>query len=185
MRIPLRQHGRQATIAALYGAIVAQARRPEFYAQFGVTDTPEGRLEMILIHLSLFARRLPPGADNALGQEIFSRFCQDMDDNLREMGVSDLAVPRRIKAIVEAYLGRAQVYGGALDRRDRPALAAALIRNVYDGRSGRAADAERLAAYVEGAAQSLAATDDAALRRGDVVFAEPTLMFAEPVARKS
>ncbi len=186
MRLSPRKSGRPATIAALYGAIVAQARLPVFYTDFGVADTAEGRLEMILLHLSLLARRLPARADGAgLGQDLFSMFCQDMDDNLREMGVSDLAVPKRIKAIVEAYLGRSQAYDDALSRGDRRALAAALLRNVYGGETGLAADAERLGRYGEQAADGLAALPDAALLRGDVVFGDPAIMLNRAPARES
>ena len=83
-------------IASLYGTIVAQARVPAFYRSYGVPDTVNGRMEMIMLHAVLLLRRLegeaPPA--RALGQELFDRFCRDMDESLREMGVGDLEVPR-------------------------------------------------------------------------------------------
>src|SRR3954452_11112994 len=87
---------RSDSIAALYGAIVAQARAPVFYQIYGVPDTVNGRFEMIVLHAVLLLRRLgnEPEPTRELGQAIFDRFCQDMDANLREMGVGDLAVPR-------------------------------------------------------------------------------------------
>ena len=112
------------SIALLYGAIVAQARTQAFYQSFGVPDTVTGRLEMILLHVALVFRRLNGGAergsDRALGQAIFDLFCQDMDDNLREMGVGDLAVPRTMRRIGEAFYGRQAAYEAALACR-RPA----------------------------------------------------------------
>src|SRR5262249_12347064 len=84
-----RRTPQEGTIACLYGTIVAQARLPAFYQIYGVPDTVNGRLEMIMLHTVLFLRRLEGEAapDRALGQGLFDRFCQDMDDSMREMGV--------------------------------------------------------------------------------------------------
>src|SRR5262245_21128184 len=103
------------TIAVLYGAIVAQARNPVFYQHYGVPDTANGRLEMIILHSVLLLTRLE--ADEALrplGQALFDHFCSDMDANLREMAVGDMAVPRKMKAIGEAFYGRKRAYQAAL-----------------------------------------------------------------------
>jgi hypothetical protein len=100
------------TIHTLYGAIVAQARRPEIYQEFGAADTVEGRFDMIVLHLVLVLRRLerePQGA--ALGLALLDAFGRDMDHNLREMG--DLAVPKQMKRMMEAFQGRARSYAGA------------------------------------------------------------------------
>jgi len=81
-----RRQFQPGTIHTLYGAIVAQARRPEFYAEFGIADTVEGRFEMIVLHLAVVLRRLarePQGA--ALGRALLDAFGRDMDHNLREM----------------------------------------------------------------------------------------------------
>src|SRR5262249_51919508 len=96
------------TIASLYGTIVAQARAPVFYQIYGVPDTVNGRFEMIVLHAVLLLRRLStePEPGRVLGQRIFDRFCEDMDANLREMGVGDLAVPRTMKRFGEAFYGR-------------------------------------------------------------------------------
>src|SRR6478752_7365290 len=86
------------TIACLYGTIVAQARTRAFYRVYGVPDTVNGRLEMIMLHAVLILQRLErePATVRALGQGIFDRFCRDMDESMREMGVGDLAVPRKM-----------------------------------------------------------------------------------------
>ena len=83
------------TIAALYGAIVAQARDPRFYESYEVPDTVLGRFDLIVLHLALVLRRLREGdaAMSGLAQGVFDAFCRDMDHNLREMGVSDQGVP--------------------------------------------------------------------------------------------
>src|SRR6266702_3543323 len=107
-RRALRDH----SIAALYCTIVAQARAPAFYQIYGVPDTVNGRLEMIMLHAVLVLRRLESEAVpiRALGQGLFDQFCRDMDDSMREMGVGDLAVPRNMRRIGEAFYGRQAAY---------------------------------------------------------------------------
>jgi len=170
--------GPDPSIALLYGTIVAQARLPAFYQTFGVPDTVNGRLEMILMHVVLLLRRLhgepePAGVGRPLvrplGQAIFDLFCQDMDANLREMGVGDLAVPREMRRIGEAFYGRQTAYMTALDCDDSPALVEVLTRNVLDGQAG----ANKLAAYVQAAVRALAAQDMTQLRQGRVGFPDP------------
>src|SRR5262249_19037461 len=106
-----------STIDALYGAIVAQARLPAFYLAYGVPDTVEGRFDIVVLHLVLLFRRLgrEPKEARKLSQGVFDRFCRDMDHNLREMGVGDLAVPKEMRRLGEAFYGRAEVYERALN----------------------------------------------------------------------
>jgi cytochrome b pre-mRNA-processing protein 3 len=167
-----RRTPREDTIAALYGMIVAQARAPAFYQTYGVPDTVNGRLEMVMLHAVLLLRRLEHEAAplRALGQGVFDRFCRDMDDSMREMGVGDLAVPRRMRRIGAAFYGRQAAYRAALEAPDERALAAALERNVFAGAAGGDA-AFRLAAYMREAARRLAAQDG--FERGELVFPDP------------
>lgn len=159
---------------ALYGAIVAQARQPALFADYGVPDTLDGRFDMIVLHTVLVLRRLRgepvPTSDRA--QALFDLFMADMDRSLREMGVGDTTVPKRIKRMASAFYGRLGAYVGALDAGDRPALAAALARNI---RPDEADDApsERLARYVEAAAAALAAAPVADILDGRVAFPDP------------
>src|SRR5438876_846596 len=99
-----RRTSRDGIIASLYGTIVAQARTTAFYQSFGVPDTINGRLEMIVLHAVLLLHRLntEPAPIRRLGQAVFDHFCRDMDANLREMGVGDLAVPGKMRGIGEA-----------------------------------------------------------------------------------
>jgi cytochrome b pre-mRNA-processing protein 3 len=158
------------SIASLYGTIVAQARAEAFYQRFGVPDTVNGRLEMVLLHAVLLLRRLNEEPDGApWGQAVFDLFCQDMDDNLREMGVGDLAVPREMQRIGEAFYGRQAAYKGALASSDSHTLVEVLKRNVLEGGEG----AETLARYVRAAAGALAATDINELRLGNLGFPDP------------
>ena len=98
--------------SALYGAAVAAARAPWFYRALGVPDTLDGRFDLIALHAFLLIHRLqdPPEPGPALAQAVFDAMFTDMDNNLREIGVSDLSVGKRMRAMWEAFHGRAKVY---------------------------------------------------------------------------
>jgi cytochrome b pre-mRNA-processing protein 3 len=167
-----RRNPDQSSIASLYGVIVAQARAPVFYRAYGVPDTALGRFDMVVLHAVLLVRRLRgASATQALAQGVFDAFCRDMDDNLREMGVTDIGVPRKMRKLAEAFYGRARAYEAALSGADDLALIAALARNVYAD-TGAVAGAA-LAAYVRAAAAMLDDTDEAAFRRGEARFPDP------------
>jgi cytochrome b pre-mRNA-processing protein 3 len=161
----------RGTIEAIYGMIVAQAREPAFYEDLRVRDTVNGRFDMLILHLWLVLRRLQSvdgGSD--VSQALFDRFCADMDDNLREMGVGDLTVPKRMQAFGEAFYGRSSAYDLAFEDGD-DSLAQALSRNVFNGELPGSAKA--LAIYVRNASAALAALDDGAIRAGSWVFPKP------------
>ena len=161
----------QPTIEAIYGMIVAQARLPVFYEQYRVPDTVNGRFDMVLLHLWLVLRRLREAEGGAaLSQALFDHFCSDMDDNLREMGVSDLTVPKRMLKFAEAFYGRTGAYDTAL-KAGRAELAQALARNVL--LSTDATPAAPLAAYTRASLGTLAASDDRRVLAGELAFADP------------
>ena len=170
MIFPLfRRPARPGTISALYGAIVAQARLPGFYRDYAVPDTVEGRFELIVLHLALVLDRLgEEPALRALGQGVFDHFCQDMDHNLREMGVGDLTVPKQMRRMGGAFYGRAQAYREALAAPDDKALAEILTRNIYNEAPGQ--QAHRLAGYMREAVGHLKALDQATLAAGILRF---------------
>ena len=174
-----RRTPREDSIAVLYGAIVAQARDPAFYRNYRVPDTSNGRLEMIVLHSILVLSRLETesGSARPLGQALFDYFCSDVDANLREMGVGDMAVPRKMKAVAEAFYGRKRAYEAALAAPGLAELKAALIRNVYP-ETGETSEAERLAAYMREAVGKLAAIDSAALLCGHLTFPDPATIAA-------
>jgi cytochrome b pre-mRNA-processing protein 3 len=175
--LPLFRRSPKPTIAALYGAIVAQARHAEFYQTYAVPDTVLGRFDMIVLHLVLVLRRLRDGAAAApaAAQDVFDAFCRDMDGNLREMGIGDQAVPDQMRRVGEAFYGRAQAYEAALQETGDAALVAALVaalkRNVYAGVDEPQVAAERLARYVRHMAQEL--SGQARLADGMVRFPDP------------
>jgi cytochrome b pre-mRNA-processing protein 3 len=172
--LPFRRPRQSPNIAALYGMIVAQARSPAFYLGYGVPDTVAGRLDMIVLHLVLLLRQLTKaqGAVPPIGQQLFDRFCQDIDDNFREMGVGDLAVPKEMQRVAEAFYGRAKAYERALADDSPAALEAAVARNVY-GVTEPPLGARRLAAYMREASRRLGEQAVNSLARGELDFPDP------------
>jgi len=159
------------SIGALYGAIVAQARQPSFYATFGVPDTVVGRFDMVVLHLALVIRRLraAPLELRETSQRLFDGFCRDMEHNLREMGVGDLAVLKEMRRFGEAFYGRAAAYDRALDAADEAELISALRRNVFAGKED-GDGVRRLMSYVVTADRLLLQQDVAMLARGRLRF---------------
>lgn len=127
----------QQLVDRLHADIVAAVRRPAFYLDYGVADTFQGRFELLTFHAGLILRRLndaeAPGP--ALAQDLVDTIFRHLDSGLREMGVGDLAVPKRMKKLAEAFLGRSAAYDAAL-RESENALAEALSRNMFDGGDG-------------------------------------------------
>ena len=175
----LKRDGQSGRIAsALYGAIVAQARAPGFYVRLGVADSVDGRFELLLVHLALVLRRVRDADDAAreIGQEVFDLFCADMDRSLREMGVGDLSIPKRMKRLAEAYYGRAAAYGAALDAGDTKALADAVRRNLLGGAEGAA---DVIAAYLVEAAAAIRSLSPAAFAAGRLAWPDPAPIRAQ------
>ena len=174
MILPLfRRSARSDTISSLYGTIVAQARLPSFYRDYAVADTISGRFDLLVLHLGLVLGRLEEAGLKDLGQGLFDRFCQDMDHNLREMGVGDLAVPREMQRMGEAFYGRTQAYRTAIAAGDEEALAQAVARNLYDDAPASRAAAGRLAAYMREAVRDLKGQPPDALRGGQLRLPDP------------
>ena len=125
----------RGTIEAIYGMIVTQAREPLFYRDLGVPDTVNGRFDLLVLHLWMVLRRLKPIEGALACQALFDRFCDDMDANLREMGVGDLTVPKRMQAFGEAFYGRAAAYDLAL--AGGGAAGAGSYKNILNGRPSK------------------------------------------------
>jgi cytochrome b pre-mRNA-processing protein 3 len=144
-----------------YRSIVAQSRQPRFYADWGIADTVTGRFDMISLHLALVLRRLkgvPEAKD--YGQSLVDLFFRDMDHSLREMGVTDLGVPPRVKKMGNLFYGVVEVLGEALDAGDTAAVETMLVKNVYGAPNPGAAP---LAEYIVAEAARLADTPVAAI----------------------
>jgi cytochrome b pre-mRNA-processing protein 3 len=138
------------SVDLVYGDIVAAARLKRLYSVMGVPDTVMGRFDALALHVILVLRRLSllPAPADSLAQELVDRFFADLDAALREIGIGDVSVPKKIKKLGQAFYGRAEAYEKALvpdaaadaleqalarnllDRPDEPMLATALAQHV-------------------------------------------------------
>ena len=166
---------------ALYVAIVAQARQPGFYLDHAVPDTVEGRFEMILVHLAVFFDRMKGEAPEAgaVAQRVVDTFFLDMDRSLREMGIGDISVPKKMKKLGDAFNGRMLAYTAALADGQSEALTAAIARNVLT--TPDLAAAGRIAGYLLDSAARLKAAPVADLIAAQLPFAPvPAPPAADP-----
>jgi cytochrome b pre-mRNA-processing protein 3 len=154
----------------LYTAAVTAARDPYLYTTLGVPDTLDGRFDSVALHVYLVIRRLnmasPPGAE--LAQAVFDAMFSDMDVNLREMGVSDMSVGKRNRAMWEAFHGRSAAY--AAGWADGEKLAEAIARNVWRGQEAPAGSPDALVRLARAEAQCLVDQPLEALLRGEITF---------------
>lgn len=154
----------QRTAVELYGRVVTAARQSALYRELGVADTTEGRFEMVALHLflALEALRRPhvatEASDDAVQRLTIEAFVTDMDDCMREMGVGDLTVPKKVKRAAAGFYQRSADYRAALAAPDDAALAAALTAHVWNG-ADAGAHALALAAYVRRTAASLSGAE--------------------------
>lgn len=160
----------------IYLDAVGAARMPMLYQELLVPDTFDGRFDMVVLQVSLYLRRLEGLGDGGreLAKELVGFFVDDMDRNLREQGVGDLGVGKRVKQMVQALYGRLKAYSEALASKDRRgSLKAALSRNVYAGAAPSVTALEALADYVEGRAQGISALTLERFLRLDVDLPPP------------
>jgi cytochrome b pre-mRNA-processing protein 3 len=163
----------------LYGTLVAQARRPEFYAHYGVPDTVDGRFEMVALHAFLLFQRLKDqGAKSAaVSQAVYDIMFRDMDASVRELGAGDLGVGKRVKYMTEAMGGRTKAYEAALTSGGAD-LESALRRNLFGTVDPKGESITRMAEYVRNAKAKLASQPIDVMMKGAVYF--PAVSSAQP-----
>jgi cytochrome b pre-mRNA-processing protein 3 len=146
---------------ALYAAIVAQARRPVFYAEWGVPDSVDGRFDMLVLVMFTALNRLKEDSDQELRQNLVDLFFADMDRALREMGVGDISVGKKVRKMAESFYGRLEAYRTSMEGEG---LEQAIARNVYAGEEAKGAP--HLAAWLRRAVEQLKASNVDDLRDG-------------------
>jgi cytochrome b pre-mRNA-processing protein 3 len=161
---------------ALYTTSVAAARDPLYFARLGVPDTLDGRFDLVGLFVALLIHRL-----RAHPAPVFDAMFADMDFNLREMGVGDVSVGKRMRDMWEAFHGRALAYQAPLAAGDQPALAEALARNVWRG-DAPAGAAHALAIVAMAQDRVLGSQSLADLAAGHVQFLPARAALASPVA---
>lgn len=142
----------------LYEAIVAAARHPVPYSAWGVADSVDGRFDMITLHMFLTLERLK-GGDEAFRQNLVNEFFSDMDRSLREMGVGDVSVGKKVRKMAEVFYGRVAAY-------DKD-LKAGLARNVSCSMP------QKLADYAIASRARLVEHAAADIENGTIAFPEP------------
>ncbi len=168
-------------VGAVYTEIVAAARRETFFSDWEVPDTPLGRYEMVSLHMFLVQHRLrgETGAAGDVAQALIDEFFLEVDHSLRELGIGDVGVPKRMKKLARMYYGRTATYGAALDAGNLAELTAALARNVRP-ETRDWPDAGALAAYVIRAAAALGGQPTGDICAGRVIFPSPAPREEEP-----
>lgn len=158
---------------ALYVAVVDQARQPHLYADLGAPDSLEGRFELYSLHVFLLLDRLKRQGEQAAetAQALFDTYLQALDDALREIGVGDTSVGKKMRKMGEAFYGRVKAYDEALSALpDREPLEAAIGRTVFAGVD--AAPSKALTDYVLAQREALAGNDLDALYAGRVTWGQ-------------
>jgi cytochrome b pre-mRNA-processing protein 3 len=165
----------KSSAQTLYGEIVSAARNPIFYRDLGVPDTVEGRFELIAAHLSLVLHRLgQAGAPGATIARALNESCiTDLDDNMREIGISDLSVPRKIKKAAAALYDRHRDILAALSDPNNSALEAVLVRNIGQLPGATNFKADAIARHLRSCQTALAATPSERVLEGTVSLLPP------------
>jgi len=171
-----KDEGVAAAAEALNRQIVEAARRPVLFTEYAVPDTLDGRYEMVCLHAHLVLRRLKAehAATADLAQALFDRMFLELDQGLREAGVGDLGVARRIKQMATGFYGRIAAYDSGLDDAAPGLLEEALRRNAY----GTVAPAETA---VAGLAQLVRQTDAVLAGQGLSEITAGRVTFPDPV----
>lgn len=168
-----KRESRTAPVDAVFARIAEASRRPALYLQGGIPDSFEGRFESLTLHVFLVLRRLrelPAPADD-LAQDLVDANFAYLELGVRNGGVSDIAVPKRMKKIGQMFYGRVQAYEAALISPEASALDEALGRNA----TAEASAAAYLAAYVRGIQSRLAALDIDGVLNESELFPQPAL----------
>jgi cytochrome b pre-mRNA-processing protein 3 len=173
-RLFRKKNHNRAIVDRQYAALTSTARNPFFYSDLDVPDTVMGRFEMLSIVMILFFRRTAKSdaSGQELAQEIVDAFFQDIDHSIRELGIGDQSVPKRMKRLAGMFYGRLETYAAALEAGDTEKLADALRRNIYP----ETADAPAmpgLADWMIAAEAALAGVSEDEISRGQAVLPLP------------
>ncbi|UHS61608.1 ubiquinol-cytochrome C chaperone [Agrobacterium vaccinii] len=164
-----------AIVDRQYTALTSAARQPDFYLHLNVPDTVMGRFELLAIVMILYFRRTKTSETSGqeIAQEIIDAFFQDLDHSMRELGIGDQGVPKRMKKFAGMFYGRLESYAAALDGGDAQALAAALARNIYPQAEAPVPSMDGLANWMMMASDALSAQSEDVIATGNVTLPAP------------
>ncbi|PDS97213.1 ubiquinol-cytochrome C chaperone [Rhizobium sp. S9] len=166
-----KKNNNQVIVDRQYAALTAAARMPDLYERLNVPDTVMGRFEMLSIVMILFFRRTRASAVSGqeIAQEIVDAFFQDIDYSIRELGIGDNSVPKRMKKLAGMFYGRLETYSKAMDACDGEALALALTRNIHP-ETETPADMSGLASWMMAAESHLSAVPEELIVSGSATL---------------
>ncbi|MEH3125926.1 ubiquinol-cytochrome C chaperone family protein [Agrobacterium cavarae] len=172
-----KKNNNRAIVDRQYSILTQAARQPGFYLHMGVPDTVMGRFEMLAVVMILYFRRTKGASVSGqeIAQEIVDAFFQDLDHSMRELGIGDQGVPKRMKKFAGMFYGRLESYAAAIDGADADALAAALRRNIYPQAYEAAPDMRALSKWMMSASEMLSAQPEDAVATGTVTLPSPDL----------
>nr|WP_272211933.1 ubiquinol-cytochrome C chaperone family protein [Marinicella sp. W31]MDC2877823.1 ubiquinol-cytochrome C chaperone family protein [Marinicella sp. W31] len=174
LRIFGRARANKQIVQRQYGVITATARQPCFYTGCNVPDTVMGRFEMLSVVMILFLQRTSNSSESGkqLAQEVIDAFFMDIDYSIRELGVGDNSVPKRMKKLAGMFYGRLERYVRCLQDRDLDQLAIALSHNIHDTEADHSQMAE-LSRWMLENADHLDRIDEIVVETGMVSFLVP------------
>lgn len=164
-----------ALMVRQYDALTRAARNPAFFERMNVPDTVMGRFEMLSIALILYFRRTANSGEKvkAIAQEVVEAFFEDLDHSMRELGIGDNGVPKRMKKLAGMFYGRLDSYARALESNDPEALEAALRRNIHPENGDEALSMRLLADYMMTTENELKTVPETVLANGEVILSAP------------
>ena len=165
-----------SNVDTTYCIIVDQSRNPSFYKELLVPDNIDGRFDVLTLHMFFVFSRLKKEEQKAgqFSHLLFDTMFVDMDQSLREMGVGDLSVGKRVKDMGKALLGRIEVYDKAFEGTDSE-IEASIVRNIYRGDQTRLREVRKLIDYSKRSILELSAVPTDNILRANFKFTEKIL----------
>ncbi|MGH1350767.1 MAG: ubiquinol-cytochrome C chaperone family protein [Methyloligellaceae bacterium] len=168
----------------VYETIVAHARSTEFYKSYAIPDSWEGRFEIITLHMFLFLQRLKAEDDSEaeIGKLVLEAFFSDLDGSLRERGVGDTVVPKKMQKLAKSFYQRVYTYSESLENKDQAHLASEIQQHVYDylleneDENKRYACASALSAYLHKAYREICNNPLEQFMLGQIKFIQPEIV---------
>lgn len=166
-----KKNDNEKIVSGIYSTIIQAGRQPTLYADWGIPDTPIGRYEAIGLHMILFFHRTRSAAPavQELAQDVLDEFFLELDHSIRELGVGDAGVPKRMKKLGKMFYGRMGPYWSALDSTDVEALSDAVSRNVTP-ENRESLNSAALSTYMLAGAAHLKKLTDEMLLSGNISF---------------
>ena len=163
----------------LFSKVIEQSRLPVFYTDYLVEDSIDGRFDLMALHMSILINKLDQSAQSAdLKRMLQEAMFDNLDLTMREIGVGDLGVGKKVKIMAEAFYGRMNIYQENLNRSDQDNMQKAILRNLYRQRNIPPAVLEKLADYYFTQGQYINNQTVSDIMLGNIAFVTPKRTFS-------